>query len=63
MFLLFLIFFVSFFYFLAMLRGMWDLSSPTRDRTCALALEAWSLNHWTAREVPRGHCFKPLSLW
>ena len=33
-------------------RGLWDLSSLTRDRTCTPALEAWSLNHWTAREVP-----------
>ena len=31
---------------------MWDLSSPTRDWTHALALEAQSPNHWTAREVP-----------
>ena len=37
---------------------MWDLSSLTRDQTRALwsacfhALEAWSLNYWTAREVP-----------
>ena len=32
---------------------MWDLSSPSRDRTHAPpALEAQSLNHWTAREVP-----------
>ena len=30
---------------------MWDLSSLTKDRTCASALEAWSLNHWTTREV------------
>ena len=31
---------------------MWDLSSLTRDWTHAPASEAWSLNHWTAREVP-----------
>ena len=30
---------------------MWDLSSPTRELV-PLAVEAWSLNHWTAREVP-----------
>ena len=24
---------------------LWNLSSPTRDGTCTLALEAWSLNH------------------
>lgn len=33
-------------------QGMWDLSSLTRDRTCAPALEAQSLIHWTLREVP-----------
>ena len=32
---------------------MWDQNSPTRDWSCTLALEAWSLNHWTAREVPQ----------
>ena len=31
---------------------MQDLSSPTRDRTRALAVEALSPNHWTAREIP-----------
>ena len=31
---------------------MWDLSSLTRDRTCAPAFQVWSLNHWTARESP-----------
>ena len=30
----------------------WDLSSLTRDQTCAPAVEVWSLNPWTAREVP-----------
>ena len=28
------------------------LSSPTRDWTSTPALEVWSLNHWTTREVP-----------
>ena len=39
-------FFFFFFYLL-------DPSSPTKDQTCAppSALEAWSLNPWTAREV------------
>ena len=32
---------------------MWDLSSPTKDRTCAPCIGRWSLNHWTAGEVPR----------
>ena len=34
-------------------RGMWDLGSPTRDRTRTLCIGRRSLNHWTAREVPR----------
>ena len=30
----------------------WDLSSATRDWTpVPLALEAWSINHWTAMEI------------
>ena len=33
--------------------GMWDLSSPTRDWTYTPALEVWSLNHWTTRDVHR----------
>ena len=32
--------------------GMWDLSSPTRDRTRTPGIGRWSLNYWTAREVP-----------
>ena len=32
--------------------GMWDLSSPTRDRTCTPYIARKSLNHWTGREVP-----------
>ena len=31
---------------------MWDLSSLTKDQTVPSALEARSLKHWTAREVP-----------
>ena len=33
------------------LRGMWDLSSPTRGRTHTPYIGRQSLNHWTAREV------------
>ena len=44
-------FFVCFgFFFFAMPRGLWDLSSPTRDRTQAPAVKAPSPNHWTTRE-------------
>ena len=51
----FLFLFFFFINFLATPHGMRDLSSPTRDRTCAPAeevLEAQGLNHWTTREVP-----------
>ena len=30
---------------------MWDLSYLTKDRTCALAVEAQNLNLWTTRKV------------
>ena len=33
-------------------RGVWDLSSLTRARTCAPCIGRQSLNHWTARAVP-----------
>ena len=37
---------------------MWDLSSLTRDWTCAPYIEKWCLNPWTIREVPRLYFFK-----
>ena len=40
-----------YFFFFFWLRDMWDLSSPTRVRTHTPAVEVWSLNHWTAKEV------------
>ena len=33
-------------------RGMWDLSSLTRDQTCMPCIGRWSPNLWTTREVP-----------
>ena len=39
-------------------RGMWDLSSPTRDQTHTPCIGRRSLNHWTAREVPCYKAFK-----
>ena len=42
-------------------RGMWDLSSPNRDWTRTPCIGRWSLNHWTAREVPL-HSFLNLLL-
>ena len=47
----FLFSFFTYFYFLAALPDMWDLILPTRDWTSPPAVEAWSLNHWTAREA------------
>ena len=41
-----------FFYLLAMLHSMWDLIPGPRIESVPPALEAWSLNHWIAREVP-----------
>ena len=33
-------------------QGMWDLSSPTRERTCTPCTGRQSLNHWTTGKVP-----------
>ena len=43
-------------------QGMQDLSSIIRDRTHLPALAAWSLDHWTAREVPQINLVN-CSLW
>ena len=40
------------FSFLATLLSMWDLSPWPGIKPMLPALEGWSLNHWTAREVP-----------
>ena len=47
---------VGFFFslFLAVLRGIQNLSYPTRDGPIPSAVEAWSLNRGTTREVPTG---------
>ena len=39
-------------------RGMWDLSSLTKDGTCTPCIGRGSLNHWTAREGPPLALFK-----
>lgn len=38
-----------------MLRGLCDLSSPSRpgSEPTSLAVEVWSANHWTTRKVPK----------
>ena len=44
-------FFFFFQFFLSALRGMWDLCSLTKDRTCTPCTGGVGLNHWTARRV------------
>ena len=44
--------------FVFLARGMWNLSSLTRDRTCTPCFGSQTLNRWTAREVPRTSVFK-----
>ena len=34
-------------------RGMWNLSSLTRGRSCTPCIGRWSVNYWTSREVPK----------
>jgi len=41
---------------------MWDISSPTKDRTLAPEVEVWSLNHWITREVLRSFIKKPFDI-
>ena len=41
---------------------IWDLSSPTRDRTCVPCIRRRILNRWTTREVP-GRRFLTWVLW
>ena len=41
-----------FFFFLGMLCGLQDLSSPARDQTWALPVKVLSPNHWARRELP-----------
>ena len=42
-----------FFNFWAVLWGVWDPSTWPGMEPASPALEAWSLNHWTTREVPK----------
>ena len=44
--------------FFATLHGMWDLSSPSRDRIFVPCCGAWSSNYWTTREVPQVYLFE-----
>ena len=44
--------FISFFKFFAKPLGMWGLSSPISDQTCATCNEGQIPNHWTSRGIP-----------
>ena len=46
-----LLFYVLFLFFF-WLRGMWDLSSLTRDQTHTPCIGRQSLNHWPTRKSP-----------
>ena len=47
-----------FFFFLATPRGMWNRSCWPGIRPTPPCIERWSLNHWTAREVPKMNIWK-----
>ena len=47
------------FFFFSSTDHMRNLSFPTKDGTGAPAMEAWSLNHWTAREFPHRSNWPP----
>ena len=42
-------------------RGMWDLSSPTRDQTLTPSIGRQSLNHWTTSGSPYNLLFDVFS--
>ena len=44
--------FCCYLFFLAVQHGLSDLSSLNRDQTVPPTVEAWSPNHWAARELP-----------
>lgn len=46
-----------FLFFLAMLSGLRDLRSPTRNCTWATAVKAWKPNHQATREHPQEQFF------
>ena len=49
-------------FFLVVLYGLQDLSSPTRDWTQAMAMRAWNPNHYATRELPQEYNFR-LMMW
>ena len=48
----------QFFFFLVLPHGMWNFSFLTRIEPTPPALEARTLNQWTAGEVPSLYLFK-----
>ena len=52
LYLLILLSFFLFFFFFFWPRSMQDLSPPPGTEPVPPAVEAWSLNHWTTKEVP-----------
>ena len=42
--------------------GMWDLSTPTRDRTQVPCVGMWILNHWATRKSLEFFIFKHISI-
>ena len=54
--------FIWLYWVLVATRGIWDPSSPTRDRTWISCTEGWILNHWTTREVSDLYPFRIKSL-
>ena len=54
------------YFFCPHMHGMRDPTSLSRDQTRAPEVEAWSPNHWTAREIPNLLLlliWKALELW
>ena len=56
----YLVFFNCFILFIG--HSMWDLSSPTRDRTHAPSIGSSEFNHWTTRESPSFSVIIPKSV-
>ena len=61
----FILFVCFVFIFLAEAGGTWAPSPLTGIEPTSYALEAWSLNHWTTREIPEVHSLviHPCASW
>ena len=56
----FILIFIIYIYFWLYLASPWILVPGSKPEPCAM--EAWSLNHWTTREVPKKFIFI-LQIW